>query len=192
VSINVSGNFILCEGNASREAADFQNRFPASIKQARVGFMRSTTTSASTKDLVEVLYIELVNPVEHFEDLIRFFFSFHDPTTLNRQGADRGLAYASFIFCADLEQLEIANRVKTELQRRIDCGCVNCFSRARIQTRVVNITKFIEANEKDQQYSRKNPKGYCNHFIRTRNQKPPKVERLWKLKHLPIAFIPTN
>ena len=89
--------------------------------------MRSTTTSASTKDLVEVLYIELVNPVEHFEDLIRFFFSFHDPTTLNRQGADRGLAYASFIFCADLEQLEIANRVKTELQRRIDCGCVNCF-----------------------------------------------------------------
>jgi peptide-methionine (S)-S-oxide reductase len=60
---------------------------------------------------VEILFVELLNPRAHFEELIRFFFSFHDPTTKDRQGSDRGKQYASFVFCSDEEQLKIANLV---------------------------------------------------------------------------------
>jgi peptide-methionine (S)-S-oxide reductase len=122
--------------------------------------MASSPKRTRRKEQVEVLLVELIDPSKNFENLIRFFFSFHDPTTLNRQGADRGLAYASFIFCSDNEQIEIANRVKAELQKLIDCGSVTCFLRARVQTKVVNTTTFIEASETDQGYSLKNPSGY--------------------------------
>jgi peptide methionine sulfoxide reductase MsrA len=70
--------------------ADFQNRFPGSIKDVKVGFIKVGKTCKENPTYqqvctgksghVEALFIELVNPSEHFEDLIRFFFTFHDPT----------------------------------------------------------------------------------------------------------------
>jgi len=59
---------------------------------------------------VEVLYVTLNEPHKHFEELIRFFFSFHDPTTRNRQGNDTGFQYGSYIFYTDAEQKQIAKK----------------------------------------------------------------------------------
>ena len=47
---------------------------------------------------VEVLHLTLTNPDEHYEELLRFFFMFHDPTTYNRQGNDVGSQYSSYVF----------------------------------------------------------------------------------------------
>jgi peptide-methionine (S)-S-oxide reductase len=67
------------------------------------------STSNRDKDQAKVLFIELVNTTEFIEDLIHFFFLFHDPTTLNWQGFDSGIAYASLPFYFNLEQVAIVN-----------------------------------------------------------------------------------
>ncbi|MEK6255402.1 MAG: peptide-methionine (S)-S-oxide reductase MsrA, partial [Gemmatimonadales bacterium] len=51
-----------------------------------------------------------------FRDLLEVFFSIHDPTTLNRQGADVGTQYRSGIFCHDETQQEIAEAFVAELE----------------------------------------------------------------------------
>jgi peptide-methionine (S)-S-oxide reductase len=109
---------------------------------------------------VEVLHIELHNPEKHFEELIRFFFMFHDPTTKNRQGNDSGFQYASFIFCGDHEQNRIAQKVIRELQLFLDSSATNVFLNKRITTRVGPLMAFTEATADHQQYLEKHPNGY--------------------------------
>lgn len=109
---------------------------------------------------VEVLYVELVNPQMHFEDLVRFFFSFHDPTETNRQGADHGPQYASYIFCSDSEQLHLSKMVRDELQERLDSGMVRCFRRRRVETKISMMSIFTEASSWHQEYLVRNPNGY--------------------------------
>lgn len=156
---------------------DFQKKFPNSIQDAKVGFMNPDPNgmenptyrqvcSGSTGH-VEVLEVTLNDPAQHFEELVRFFFMFHDPTTLNRQGNDRGTQYASYIFCGDDEQLKIAERVKQELQRAVDAGKVK-YESSKISTAIGQMTKFYPAHEEHQEYLMKNPNGYCNHRFRFR------------------------
>ena len=105
---------------------DFQKKFPGVIADAKVGFMNPNPNgmknpsyrqvcSGSTGH-VEVLNIELTKKAsetpEVFEELMKFFYSFHDPTTMNRQGNDRGTQYGSVVFCSSEEQRVIAEAVK--------------------------------------------------------------------------------
>ena len=113
-----------------------------------------------TFTIVEVLYIELNDPQKHFEELIRFFFTFHDPTTKNRQGNDSGFQYASFIFCGDEEQVRIAQKVRDELQTLMDKGRVRQFRNKSVTTKIGPLTKFTEALKAHQDYLAKNPNGY--------------------------------
>jgi peptide-methionine (S)-S-oxide reductase len=159
---------------------DFQERFPGSIKVAKVGFMRPDKAAmknpsysqvcSGTTGHVEVLNVELDQPSpEIFEELIRFFFSFHDPTTLNRQGNDAGTQYASVIFCSDSQQKEIAHKVMSELQAALDGGKVATYQTSRITTGIVDYTDFYQAHDEHQEYLFKNPVGYCNHRYRFRD-----------------------
>jgi peptide-methionine (S)-S-oxide reductase len=111
---------------------------------------------------VEVLLLELHDPQTHFEDVIRFFFGIHDPTTINLQGADRGTQYSSVIFCADECQKAIVRKVMEELEHFLSCsgGIIHCYERKVVQTKVVDLTPFTEATERHQEYLSKNPKGY--------------------------------
>lgn len=54
---------------------------------------------------VEVYDLSYEGNEKTYEDLIKHFFMFHDPTTLNQQGNDRGTQYASAIFCYDDKQV---------------------------------------------------------------------------------------
>ena len=114
---------------------------------------------------VEVLWVELAEPAETFEPLIRFFFQFHDPTTPNAQGNDVGTQYASAIFCDDEEQKRIAQKVKDELQVLVDSGKVK-YRMNRVETGIFDTNPFYPAHEEHQQYLAKNPLGYCNHAYR--------------------------
>lgn len=64
----------------------------------------------------EVVQISFDPNVISYRDLLRVFFSTHDPTTLNRQGADVGTQYRSAIFWTDAEQLRIAQEVIAEIE----------------------------------------------------------------------------
>lgn len=119
---------------------------------------------------VEVLKIELSKEASNsdlFEDLMKFFFTFHDPTTLNRQGNDAGTQYASVIFCSSPEQKEIAAKVKAELQSAMDAGkLATQYQQKKVETGIVDYTTFYEAHDEHQEYLMKNPLGYCNHRYR--------------------------
>lgn len=101
-----------------------------------------------------------------YRDLVKFFFQFHDPTTGDRQGNDKGTQYASVIYCTDDVQKRIATQVKDELQKLIDYKLVRCYSQTKITTDIRMRTEFFEAHKEHQDYLMKNPKGYCNHKIK--------------------------
>jgi peptide-methionine (S)-S-oxide reductase len=156
---------------------DFQKRFPGAVKKARVGFMsplRSPRIKNPTYEQVctgqsghvEVLYVELNDPSKHFEELCRFFFTFHDPTLKNRQGNDAGFQYSSWIFCGDNEQFQIAQKVKRALQVAIDRKVITAYVNSGVQTQITDLSEFTEAHAAHQEYLFKNPNGYCNHRIR--------------------------
>lgn len=101
-----------------------------------------------------------------YEKLVKFFFSFHDPTTMNRQGNDVGTQYASVIYYYDENQKVIAEKVKDELQNIINSGKMSPYQGTLVTTSILPATIFYRAQEDHQSYLDKNPWGYCNHFYR--------------------------
>jgi peptide methionine sulfoxide reductase msrA/msrB len=89
-----------------------------------------------------------------YEDLVRRFFSFHDPTQLNRQGADVGTQYRSVIFYHDLNQRLAAEKVKADVERSGDF-------KKRIVTEIVPLGEFTKAEEYHQKYYEKNKIKSC-------------------------------
>ncbi len=94
-----------------------------------------------------------------FRKLLEFFFQIHDPTTLNRQGNDRGPSYRSAIYYVDGAQ-------KAEAQRII--GEVNASGRwpGKVVTEIAEFGDFWEAEPEHQNYLERIPHGYTCHFIR--------------------------
>jgi peptide-methionine (S)-S-oxide reductase len=103
-----------------------------------------------------------------YADLLRVFFSIHDPTTLNRQGADVGTQYRSIILYHSPEQKETAEAVMREL---VDQGIWT----DPIVTELVPFDTFYEAEGYHQEYFANNPRQpYCNIVI------APKVAKFRK------------
>jgi peptide-methionine (S)-S-oxide reductase len=154
---------------------DFQKLYPGSIAAASVGFMSPDPNAmvnptyrqvcSGSTGHVEVLFIELVDPAATLEPLLKFFFQFHDPTTMNRQGNDVGTQYASVIFCGDEQQRKVAERVKAQVQALVDKGKIK-YAGKTVETFIADLNPYYPAHEEHQQYLEKNPLGYCNHFYR--------------------------
>ena len=101
-----------------------------------------------------------------YKDVLELFFIFHDPTTLNRQGPDRGTQYRSAIFTHDPEQKLVAE----ETIARLNADKV---FPAPIVTEVTPLSTFWPAEDYHQGYYRRNPgQGYCQAMI------GPKVAKL--------------
>jgi peptide methionine sulfoxide reductase msrA/msrB len=83
----------------------------------------------------------------------------HDPTTLNRQGNDRGTQYRSAIFYSTEEQKKIAEEVKAEIEKSKKW-------KDPIVTEITKGGKFYKAEEYHQDYLEKNPGGYTCHWLR--------------------------
>ena len=94
-----------------------------------------------------------------FEELLRWFFRIHDPTTKDRQGYDVGLSYRSAIFFTTEEQQAIAEGFKRRLDATGSWG-------APIVTEIVPATDYWRAEEGHQDYLEKNPGGYTCHLLR--------------------------
>lgn len=115
-------------------------------------------------EVVQVTY----NPtIISYEDLLVIFMTSHDPTTLNRQGADVGTQYRSVIFYHNDAQKEIAEVVVKE---------VAPYYESPIVTEISPIGKFFEAEAAHQDYYTNNQtQGYCSFVI------TPKLTKLRKL-----------
>lgn len=94
-----------------------------------------------------------------YADLLRYFFRLHDPTTLNRQGNDRGTQYRSAIFYSSPKQKEVAEGVIKEVNASGKWG-------APIVTEVVAATTWYPAEGYHQDYLQKHPDGYTCHYLR--------------------------
>ncbi|MFZ5942440.1 MAG: peptide-methionine (S)-S-oxide reductase MsrA [Bacteroidota bacterium] len=117
----------------------------------------------------EVIQVVFDPAVISFRDLLEVFFSTHDPTTLNRQGADTGTQYRSVIFYHTEEQEETARNVIDALNRE------KVWS-TPVVTEVSPFTSFYPAEDYHKAYYANNPNaGYCRMVIK------PKVEKLEKV-----------
>lgn len=117
----------------------------------------------------EVIQIEFDETEITFIELLEIFFKTHDPTTLNRQGADIGTQYRSVIFYHSEEQKEIASDVILRLDE------AKLFD-AKIVTELVPFNAFYQAEEYHKNYFLNNPEqGYCQMVVR------PKVEKFRKI-----------
>jgi peptide methionine sulfoxide reductase msrA/msrB len=94
-----------------------------------------------------------------FEDLLRWFFRMHDPTTLNRQGNDRGTQYRSAILWTTEEQRAVAERVKGEVDKSGKW-------KAPVVTEIRKAGPWSAGEDYHQDYLRKHPDGYTCHWIR--------------------------
>jgi peptide methionine sulfoxide reductase msrA/msrB len=94
-----------------------------------------------------------------YEDLLKFFFRMHDPTTRNRQGNDIGTSYRSAIFYESEAQKETAEKVK---------ALVDASGKWKrpVVTEIVPAGKFWRAEEYHQDYLEKHPGGYTCHYVR--------------------------
>jgi peptide-methionine (S)-S-oxide reductase len=105
----------------------------------------------------EVLHMTYDPEKVKYEDLLRFFWRMHDPTTLNRQGNDKGSQYRSTVFYYNQDQLDTANKIQQEVQSKYTNPIVTTFEPA---------TDFFRAEPDHQEYLDNNPNGYCNHRLR--------------------------
>ena len=116
----------------------------------------------------EVVRITFDPAVLSFADLLRVFFTIHDPTTLERQGNDVGTQYRSIIFCATAEQRATAEAVIREITAAK-------LWRGTIVTEIADAAPFYEAEEHHQEFFARNPRQpYCAAIVE------PKVAKFRK------------
>ena len=107
----------------------------------------------------EVVRVTFDPQVISNREILQVFFSIHNPTTLNRQGADVGTQYRSVIFYHGEEQKMIAQQVIDEIEQE-------GIWEDKIVTQVTPLEKFYLAEEYHQEYFEKNPyQGYCQVVI---------------------------
>lgn len=153
------------------------------VKSVVSGYMGGQTTNPTYKEVctgttghAEVIQLTYDPKQISYEDLLEIFWNTHDPTTLNKQGADEGPQYRSVVFYHNDEQKKLAEAYKKQLE------VSNIFKRP-IVTEITASSTFYKAEGYHQNYYALNPnQGYCQYVIR------PKVEKFKKqfadkLKH---------
>jgi peptide-methionine (S)-S-oxide reductase len=116
----------------------------------------------------EVTQITYDPKVVSYEDLLEVFWNTHDPTTINRQGADEGTQYRSAVFYKDEEEKKIAEQYKKQLEAAH-------IYKSPIVTEISPLVNFYAAEDYHQNYFALNPnQGYCQYVIR------PKVDKFKK------------
>ena len=141
------------------------------VIDVRPGFAGGTLANPSYEQVctgttghAEVLRIEFDADKVSYETLVRLFFHIHNPTTLNRQGADAGTQYRSIILFHDEKQKLLAEKAKLEAQQNF---------KQPIVTEIVPFKKFFKAEDYHQGYYDANSsQPYCQVVIM------PKLEKL--------------
>ena len=145
------------------------------VKEVASGYMGGKIKNPSYKDVctgttghAEVIQLKYDPAQVSYEDLLEIFWNTHDPTTLNKQGADEGTQYRSVVFYHNEDQKKIAEQYKKQLTDS------KVFKNS-IVTEISGAVEFYKAENYHQNYYALNSEqGYCQYVIR------PKVEKFKK------------
>ena len=140
---------------------DLIRRQPGIIA-TRVGYSGGDVPNATYRNHgshAEAIEIEFDPARVSYRKILEFFFQIHDPTTLNRQGNDRGESYRSAIFYLDDEQKAVAEDTIADVN-------ASGLWPGKAVTEVSPAGPFWEAEPEHQDYLEKYPNGYTCHFIR--------------------------
>jgi peptide-methionine (S)-S-oxide reductase len=152
----------------------FSKRFKGALMSHQVGYMGGVGSANPGYELVctgttghaEVLHVTFDSSQVSYSDLLLFFFKMHNPTTMNRQGNDKGSQYRSAVFYHSAEQkAEAEAMIRTLSDATSENGrkVHSAFHGAPIVTTVEPAGPFFPAEEYHQKYLDANPTGYCNH-----------------------------
>ena len=132
------------------------------VLNAEAGYEGGSLTDPSYEDVctgrtghAEVVEVTFDPARVSFEQLVDVFFTHHDPTTLNRQGPDRGTQYRSAIFYHDQEQRGVAEAAKERWTR-------SGRWRSPIVTEIAPASTFYRAEEYHQRYLEKHGLASCH------------------------------
>ena len=150
------------------------------VRSVQAGYMGGMTGNPTYAEVcsgktghAEVCRVSYDPALVSYDDLLRVFWCIHDPTSLNRQGADTGTQYRSVIFCHSEEQKRAAETSRTEQQKKL---------LKPIVTEIAPATDFWPAEAHHQDYFARNPSAaYCRTVV------APKVEKLRDDKRNRIA-----
>ena len=132
------------------------------VVATRVGYTGGENDSPTYRNHpghAEAIEIEFDPQVLSYRRLLEFFFQIHDPTTLDRQGNDRGSSYRSHIFYTSEEQRTAALEV-------IEAVDQSGRWPAKVVTQVDPAPDFWEAEPEHQDYLERYPNGYTCHYVR--------------------------
>jgi peptide-methionine (S)-S-oxide reductase len=132
------------------------------VISTRVGYSGGTNAHATYYNHgthAESVEIVFDPKVISYRDILEFFFQIHDPSTMNRQGNDRGASYRSAIFYLSDEQKRVA------LDTIADVDASGLWP-GKVVTEVTPASAFWEAEPEHQDYLERIPNGYTCHFIR--------------------------
>ena len=140
---------------------DLIRRYPGVIS-TRVGYSGGDVRNATYRnhgshaEAIEILF----DPQKlTYRKLLEYFFQIHDPTTLNRQGNDRGASYRSAIFYLSQEQKRVAEETIADVE-------ASGIWPGKVVTEVKPAGEFWEAEPEHQDYLERYPNGYTCHFAR--------------------------
>lgn len=146
------------------------------VEQVISGYMGGETKNPTYKEIctgetghAEVCQITYNPAVISFDDLLEVFWQTHNPTTLNRQGADKGTQYRSAVFYHTEQQMKLAQSYKNKLA---ESGAWD----DPIVTEITKVSKFYPAENYHQDYfNNNNNQPYCSFVIK------PKMEKFKKI-----------
>jgi peptide-methionine (S)-S-oxide reductase len=140
---------------------DLLRKLPG-VEETRVGYTGGDVHNATYRNHgTHAEGIEILFDTERisYRRLLEFFFQIHDPTTLNRQGNDRGTSYRSAIYYVSEEQKQ------TALETIADVDASGLWP-GKVITQVEPVGSFWEAEPEHQDYLERIPHGYTCHYPR--------------------------
>jgi len=132
------------------------------VVSTRVGYSGGDVKNATYRNHgthAEAIEITFDPSQTSFRDLLEFFFQIHDPTTLNRQGNDRGASYRSAIFYTSEKQRRVAEDTIADVEASGQWP-------GKVVTELSPAGDFWEAEPEHQDYLERYPNGYTCHFVR--------------------------
>jgi len=132
------------------------------VTSTRVGYTGGEVPNATYRnhgshaEAIEIIYD---SDQTSYRKLLEFFFQIHDPTTLDRQGNDRGASYRSAIFYTNGEQKAVAEDTIADIE-------ASGLWPGKVVTELNPVSDFWEAEPEHQDYLERIPHGYTCHFVR--------------------------